>query len=89
MEAEHLAPGRVVEFFVEDPGLPGTFLSLGQFAAGSDGEAEIELDTHDGDLLPGNVATVTDLVGLEVEVRDGGSGDLLLSGVVPAPVLDD
>jgi hypothetical protein len=89
IEAEHLAPGRVVELFVEDPGMAGSLLSLGRFAADSAGEVELELDTNDGDMLPGNVATVLDLVGLEVQVRDGAGGGLLLSGLVPTPVLDD
>ena len=40
-------------------------------------------------MLPGNAATVLELVGLEVQVRDGATGDLLLSGFVPTPVLDD
>ena len=89
IEAEHLATGRVVELFVEDPGMSGSFLSLGRFAANAGGEVELELDTNDGDRLPGNVATVLDLVGLEVQVRDGADGGLLLSGLVPTPVLDD
>ena len=83
MEAEHLASGRPVEFFIEDALGSATFVSLGTRTAGSYGEAELELDTHDGDTLPLGVTSAGDLTGFAVEVRDAGTNALLLSGVVP------
>ena len=83
MEAEHLASGRTVEFFIEDALGSATFVSLGTRTAGSYGEAELELDTHDGDTLPLGVTSAGDLTGFAVEVRDAGTNALLLSGVVP------
>ncbi len=84
IEAENLAPGREVEFFIEDAAAPGTFISLGTRFADSEGEAELELDNDEGATLPGGATTVADLVGLGVEVRDAVSGALLLDGTVPA-----
>lgn len=84
IEAEYLAPGREVEFFIEDAAAPGTFVSLGTRAADLEGEAELELETDEGQTLPGGATTVAELVGLSVEVRDAVTGALLLDGTVPA-----
>ncbi|MGE0192781.1 MAG: hypothetical protein AB7T63_12165 [Planctomycetota bacterium] len=83
MEAEHLAAGRTVEFFIEDALGSATFVSLGTRTAGSYGEAELELDTGDGDTLPLDVSSASALTGFAVEVRDASTNALLLSGVVP------
>ena len=89
MEAEGLATGRTVEFLVEDPGATGSFLSLAaRTAHGSQGKAHLGLSTSHGDVLPGSVASIADLVGLGVEVRDAETGDLLLHGTVPELIAD-
>jgi len=75
IEAEHLDPGAVVDFLLDG-------VSIGTRAADASGEAKIELNTKDGDLLPFGVASVADLSGLAIEVRL--SGALLLTGEVPA-----
>ena len=89
MEAEHLAPGESVVFQIEDPDNPGTFIAIGNRVAGGDGEAELELETQDGDALPLNAADVNDLVGLGVRVvRNDAGAQLLLTGTVPTLVAD-
>jgi hypothetical protein len=84
IEAEHLVTGREVEFFIEDAAGSGTFISLGTRAADLEGEAELELETDDGDTLPNGALAVSELVGLAVEVRDAVTGTVLLDGTVPA-----
>lgn len=46
-------------------------------------EGEFELDTDDGDELPGGAASVSDLAGLDVQVRTE-SGDVVAAGEIPA-----
>jgi hypothetical protein len=53
---------------------------------GAEGEAELEFETHDGDVLPHGVASVSALVGMGVEFRDAAGGAVLFSGLVPALV---
>ncbi len=88
IEGEHLSPDAAVEFFVEDGLGADTFTSIGARSADMEGEAELELETGDGDALPNGAATVAELVGLKVEVRDAATGDLLLSGTIPALASD-
>ena len=88
MEAEHLAPGRAVEFFIEDALGSGVFGSLGIRTADSEGEAELELHTNDGASLPNRVTDVAELVGFAVEIRDAATGAVLLDGTVPALAAD-
>ena len=76
-EVEHAAPDRELELWVIDPDGVEEFQST-RFVDAF-GEAEWELDTHDGDRLPFAVAAVDDLVEHTVEVRDATTGDLLLS----------
>jgi hypothetical protein len=83
VEAEHLIPGRIVEIVVIDPAT-GAEETLGLFAAGDDGEAEVELESEDGARLPFGVTDLADLAGFGVEVRDGATDALLLEGQVPA-----
>jgi hypothetical protein len=89
VEAEHLASGTVIDAYIEDPANPGTLVLVGTFAVGSEGEGELEFDTHDGDALPFGVASVSALVGLAIELRDAGTGAVLFSGHVPALVAED
>ena len=81
VEAELLDAGSTVEFLVEDGA--ATMVSAGFFTANVAGQAEAELDTGDGGSLPAGAATVAELAGRRVEVRDSG-GALLLFGAVPS-----
>ena len=83
IEAEHLAPGTVVECFLEDPSKEDGFVSIGTATADSGGEAELEFETDEGDRLPFGVESVEDLAGFGVEVRLVSSGEPLLLGEVP------
>ena len=89
VEVDHRAAGGVVDVQVEDPANPGTMVSVGTLVIGGEGEGELELDTHHGDALPFGVAGVSALVGLRVELRDGGTSALLFSGTVPELVQED
>ena len=80
--------GQEIEFFLEDPDNEGTLVSLGTVLANADGEAEIVFDTHDGDELPFGVASIRELRGLAVQVRDDVTGDILLSSRVADPIED-
>lgn len=87
IEAEHLASGTAVAFWIEDPANPGTFFRLGGATAGATGDAEF--NTQDGSPLPFGVTDVADLVGLGVRVTlDDGSDQVLLEGTVPPLVAD-
>jgi hypothetical protein len=88
LEAEHLTPGRVLEWFVIAP--DGTEESQGTRTATS-GEVEWEPSTSDGDRLPFGVSFVADLEGYGVEVRDATTGLVLLFGTIGAvpPSTDD
>ena len=89
MQAEGLAKGRTVEFFVEDPETAGSYLSLDtRTAQGSKGQVHLGLSTAQGDDLPAGVSSVADLVGLGVEIRDAETGDLLLYGTIPELIAD-
>ena len=81
VEAELLDPGLSVEFLVEDGA--AAMVSAGFFTANAAGQAEAELDTGDGGALPAGAATVAELAGRRVDVRDA-EGALLLSGTVPS-----
>lgn len=80
--------GQEIEFFLEDPDNLGTLVALGTVLANSDGGAQIKFDTGDGDELPFGVASIRELRGLAVEVRDDVTGDTLLSSRVADPVED-
>ncbi len=89
VEAEHLTSGRSVRAVVICDGLEE---SLGDRTASAFGKAEWEIATNDGGVLPHGAATVEDLVGCSVEVRDATNGTVLLYGAfesVPASSDDD
>jgi hypothetical protein len=89
VEAEHLTTGRSVRAVVICDGVEA---SLGDRTVDSFGEAEWEIATNDGGVLPHAAATVEDLVGCDVEVRDATNGTVLLFGTfesVPASSDDD
>lgn len=89
VEVEGRAPAGVVDVLVEDPANLGTMVSVGTLVIGGEGEGDLEFDSHHGDALPFGVANVSALVGLLVELRDGGTNALLFSGTVPALVQED
>ena len=84
MEAEHLAPRRVVTFQIADPDTPGAWVTLATIAA--DGEGEAEISTQDGLAIPLGVADVSELIGRAVRIIDGDA--VLLTGTVPMLVAD-
>lgn len=87
IEVEHLTVGTTVNFYLapppaeeEDP----VFTFVAAATANTDGDAEVERDTRDGDQLPLGAETVSDLEGYLIEVRlDSGDEPLLLTGEVP------
>jgi hypothetical protein len=81
VEVEQATPDRVLEVVVIDDS--GNEESQGTRTVGAFGEAEWELATNDGARLPFGVGAVADLEGFLVEVRDAGSGLVLLRGDVP------
>lgn len=86
MEAEHLGPGTAVAFEIENPDT-GEMTRFARAVADADGEAEVS--TQDGLAMPFDAPGVRMLVGLRVRVvRDGGSGETLCEGFVPALVAD-
>lgn len=89
VEAEHLTSGRSVRAVVICDGIEE---SLGDRTASAFGKAEWEIATNDGGVLPHGAATVEDLVGCSVEVRDATNGTVLLFGTfesVPASSDDE
>lgn len=87
VEIDHQTAGLVVAVWLEDPANAGTLTQIGTMTVGSEGEGELELDTHEGAGLPYGVASVQSLVGLQVELRTMADV-VLFSGVVPALVTD-
>lgn len=86
MEAEGLEPGTAIAFQIEDPLLPGTFLTLAGGTANSEGHAEYETE---GGILPLGFGSAAEMVGLHVRViLDDGSDTVLLTGEIPALVED-
>ncbi len=83
VEASNLTPGRTVKFTITNPATTA-IQDLGTVAADAFGEAEVELRTNDGDVLPFGVATADLLEDFPVAVRDGSTDLLLLEGTVPA-----
>jgi hypothetical protein len=86
IEAQHLDAGRVVRFEIRDPDT-GEFVTLDTLAADEHGKAEAKFETDDGP-LPLDAASVDDLAGLDVQVVDDDTGDVLLTGTVPDLVAD-
>jgi hypothetical protein len=88
IEVEHLSAGTAINIYLAAPPAEGEdpdFSFLGSATANTDGEAEIERDTRDGDQLPLGAETVAELEGVLIEVRlDTDDEPLLLSGAVPA-----
>ena len=57
--------------------------------ADGEGEVEFEWSTEDGDTLPLGAASVDELSGKSIEIRDAASDALLMSGTVPDVDEDD
>ena len=77
----------VLEAWLEDPANPGTLVLVGVLSPEDDG-LEFERDTEDGETLPFGVGSVSDLVGLAVEVRRASDGAILFTGTTPPVRLD-
>lgn len=85
VEVEAVDPAVDLSFWIDDG--TGTFVEAGALPAGSD-ERKLEFDEAAGGALPLGAASVTDLAGRPVEVRDG-TGAAVLAGHVPALGEDD
>lgn len=81
VEVEHLPPGTELDVFLENPGT-STLEQIGELTVGSDGEAELEISSQDGDALPFGVESVSELYGKTIEIRTG-DGTPRLRGTVP------
>lgn len=79
IEAEHFASGASLRAVVICEGVEE---DLGLRTADLEGEAEWEIATNDGGVLPHGATTVADLVGCTVEVRDGTTGTTYLRGEI-------
>ncbi|MBL9089442.1 MAG: hypothetical protein JNM10_20050 [Planctomycetia bacterium] len=88
VEAEGQTPGASLDVYVEDPSNPGTPAFVATRTVDAFGEAELELDTHDGASLPFGVTDVTQFVGLTVEVRRTSDGVVILRGAAPSLLTD-
>ncbi|MFO0931308.1 MAG: hypothetical protein U1E39_01215 [Planctomycetota bacterium] len=88
VEAEGQSPGASLDVFAEDPSNPGTPAFVATVVVDAFGEAELELDTHDGASLPFGATDVTAFVGLTVEVRRTSDGVVWLRGAAPSLVAD-
>lgn len=88
VEVEDLASGLALEVWMEDGAGSGSFARIGAFTIGSFGEAELELESQDGDTLPFGVLDVASLVGRGIEVRRVSDGAAILRGTVPALVTE-
>jgi hypothetical protein len=87
IEAEHLAPGRMVAFHLESGVGSGEFVQLATCAANAEGECEFEMEGG----LPLGLTDIAELAGRRVQVREmstNGPGPILLMATVPVPVAD-
>jgi len=76
-----LVAGHSYDLFADDPStLAADLVQFATFTANDHGDAKVEYDTHHGDPLPFG-ATLTDLGGKAVEVRDGTT--VVLAGEFP------
>ena len=80
VEVENLTAGRSLEAFVISKGVAQ---SIGKATVDAAGEARWEIATKNGGVLPFGAATVADLAGDDVEVRDALAGTVLLRGTLP------
>jgi len=77
LEVDHVPPGTVVEFFLQDG--DGGFVSVGTAVADASGEAELEFEN----VLPLGAADLDALEGVAVEMRLASDGTLLFAGSIP------
>ena len=83
IEVDGLAPGTAVTYWLETAIGSNTYTQIGQRTAHAGGEAELEFDTDDGDMLPGGAASLNDLAGRRVEIRDSAGASILATGTTP------
>ena len=81
IEAEHLTAGRSVRAVIIATDLSEA--DLGSVDADLSGEARWDVNTMNGDTLPFGAASVADLVGYGIEVRDATAATVLLFGTMP------
>jgi hypothetical protein len=83
IEVENLEPEMEYDVTITNPDTSDSE-SLGPITTDMDGEAEIEIETGEGGMLPLGAESVADLVGFEIAIVDG-NGDTILTEVVPSP----
>jgi len=87
IEAEHLAAGQTVGFYMESAVGSGEFVQLATCAANAEGECAFESENA----LPLGMTDIAQAVGRLVQVREmnaNGPGRILLMATVPVPVAD-
>jgi hypothetical protein len=80
-----LSSGAAIRLFMEDPEVEDSLVDLGPFRDDRDEDDEFKFRrrTRKGDPLPFGVASVLDLGGLAVEIRDADTGEVYFEGEVP------
>ena len=82
VKAKRVDAMLVHDLYLETAPGSGLFDFVASLDPKDDDELKLDLDTHDGDALPGGVASTADLEGRLVEIRLGA--DVVLHALVPA-----
>lgn len=72
-----------LELWLEDPDQPGVLVLIDAFVPDADelDEVEVQLRTEDGETLPFGVASVAELIELQLEIRRSDDGTVVFSGL--------
>lgn len=76
------AANQSVEVFIANP-TGGALTMVSALTANSGGKAELKINTGKGQALPFGLPSLADLGGLALEIREAGTGNVLVSGVIP------
>ena len=82
-EIEMFAPGTLIDFYLEDPMTDAEPVLAGSAAADADGQAELEFETEDGDVLPLGAESVDELAGLDMVFVLASTGEELARVRIP------
>ena len=83
LKVKKLFGAASVDLYMQSPS-SGLMEEVAVLVVDSDGSAKLKVSTKKGQSLPFGAFSVSELSGLAIEVRDSGSGDVLLSGVMPS-----
>lgn len=83
VRCKKLAKKSAVELWMRDPGT-GTFAMVQALQTNGGGNTKYKVQTKKGQPLPFGAATLGALAGVDLEVRDATSGNVLQSGQVPS-----